>query len=202
VVEVEERLQDKLRDGIKHFGYRVFLSADPARALDRYRQQAYDALVVNAGTTGEAGLLVFDQVRSEAARKRTPFAAVVILGKEQKEWVERGHPTPGTGVLVQPVTMKQLHLTLQDLLGAQSASCGILTTGSGPAATGTCPGNGCQGEFATLRLTGGELGRTPQAIIKSELARIQRPTPPRRHAPEVPRQLPFDFPGRATADTI
>jgi len=39
------------RDKGKELGYRVLLSFDPARALDRYRQQPFDALIVDAGIT-------------------------------------------------------------------------------------------------------------------------------------------------------
>src|SRR5262249_9941902 len=72
VVESNERLQDALRDKFKALGYRVYLAADPIRALDRFRQQAYDALILDAGTTGEDGLLTFDRVMSEAERQRLP----------------------------------------------------------------------------------------------------------------------------------
>jgi CheY-like chemotaxis protein len=116
VAESDERLQEALRGKFRELGYRVFLSSDPARALDRYRQQPYDALVVDVGTTGEDGLLVFQDVRAEAARKRVPIAAVLILSENQKEWVARVDEGPGSAVLVRPVTLKQLHRTLQDLM--------------------------------------------------------------------------------------
>ncbi len=116
VAEKDERLQEALRGKFRELGYRVFLSADPARALDRYRQQPYDALVVDVGTTGEEGLLVFQDIRAEAARKRVPIAAVVILSENQKEWAARVDEGPGSAVLVRPVTLKQLHRTLQALM--------------------------------------------------------------------------------------
>jgi CheY-like chemotaxis protein len=116
VAESDERLQDAIRGKFREEGFRVFLSSDPARALDRYRQQPYDALVVDAGTTGEAGLRVFQDVRDEAARKRIPIAAVVILSENQREWAARVVESPGSAILVRPVTLKQLHRTLQDLM--------------------------------------------------------------------------------------
>ena len=68
VVEKDERLQDALRDGFKAQGFRVFLASDPVRALERYRQQPYDALIIDAGTTGQDGLFIFDKVMAEAKR--------------------------------------------------------------------------------------------------------------------------------------
>src|SRR5262249_44561637 len=57
LAESDIRLQDALRERFKEMGYRVFVASDPARALDRYRQQPFDALVVDVGTVGEDGLL-------------------------------------------------------------------------------------------------------------------------------------------------
>src|SRR5262249_38857040 len=43
VVEKDQRLQDTLRNKFKESGYRPFIATDPSRALERYRQQPYDA---------------------------------------------------------------------------------------------------------------------------------------------------------------
>ncbi len=121
VAEKDERLQEALRGKFRELGYRVFLAADPARALDRFRQQPYDALVVDVGTTGEDGLLIFQRIRDEAVRKRLPVAAVVILSEDQKEWVSRLGKAPGSAILVRPVTIKQLHRTLQTLMNGKAS---------------------------------------------------------------------------------
>jgi CheY-like chemotaxis protein/tRNA A-37 threonylcarbamoyl transferase component Bud32 len=115
VVERDQRLQDTLREKLKERGYRVLLAVDPARALDRYRQQPYDALVVDVGTTGEEGLLVFEAVMSQAGRDQHPCAGVVILSKSQADWVGKVEARPTVAVLVQPVTLKQLLRTLDEL---------------------------------------------------------------------------------------
>src|SRR5262249_54706540 len=62
IVERDERLQSALREKFKEKGYRVLLAVDPNRALERYRQQPYDALVVDVGTVGEEALSIFSQV--------------------------------------------------------------------------------------------------------------------------------------------
>src|SRR5262249_21768716 len=86
VVEKEDRLQEPIRDKFKELGYRVFLAGDPVRALERFRQQPYDALVVDAGTTGEDGFLVFEHVLTEAGRLGVRCAGILVLSKDQADW--------------------------------------------------------------------------------------------------------------------
>ena len=117
VVESDERLQDAVRDKFKEMGFRVLISGDPRRALDRFRQQPYDALIVDAETTGEDGRLVFEQVVDEAGRKQFTCAGILILGEEQADLARRIRPRPHMAVLVRPgVTMKMLKKTLAGLL--------------------------------------------------------------------------------------
>jgi CheY-like chemotaxis protein len=117
VVEKSERLQDALREGLKEQGYRVFMAGDPVRALDRFRQQPYDALIVNGETTGEEGVLVFEHILAEADRRKIALAGVLILGQDQAAWASRVPPAPNLSVLVRPgVTFKQLLQKLEELL--------------------------------------------------------------------------------------
>ncbi|MCI0461483.1 MAG: protein kinase [Gemmataceae bacterium] len=116
VVEKDARLQDALREKLKELGFRPFIAGNPLRALDRFRQHPFDALVVDAGTTGEEGRLMFDRVLNEAERLHAPCAGVLILSEDQLEWKERVEPRDRMIVLVRPVTMKQLHRALRRLL--------------------------------------------------------------------------------------
>jgi eukaryotic-like serine/threonine-protein kinase len=117
VVESDERLQDAVREKFKEMGYRVLISADPQRALDRFRQQPFDALIVDAETAGEDGKLVFEQVVDEAERKQFKCAGILILGEGQADWAARIRLRPNMVVLVRPgVTLKVLKRTLEDLL--------------------------------------------------------------------------------------
>src|SRR5262249_23252533 len=86
VVEKDERLQDAIRTKFKEVGYRVLLAADPVRALDRFRQQPFDALVLDAGTTGEDGMLIFKRILEDADRLGVACAGIVILSEEQAGW--------------------------------------------------------------------------------------------------------------------
>jgi serine/threonine protein kinase len=119
IAESDERLQDTLRDKLKERGYRVFLAGDPLRALDRFRQQPYDALVVDGGTTGEDGLLVYERVLAEAKEKSIPFAAILILSEEQAHLAPTVHSGPKAVVMVRPVTLRQLEKKLKELLNGR-----------------------------------------------------------------------------------
>ncbi|HTU19857.1 MAG TPA: serine/threonine-protein kinase [Gemmataceae bacterium] len=118
VAESDEHLQDALRNGLKDQGYRVFLASDPVRALDRFRQQPYDGLIVDARTTGEDGLRVFMQVVEEAGRRRLPCVAILLLGEDQASWAGRLASSPHVGVLTDHITLKTVSRKLKQLLEA------------------------------------------------------------------------------------
>jgi serine/threonine protein kinase len=121
IVESDDRLQGPIREKFKELGYKVFLAADPRRALDRFRQQPFDALLMDAGTTGEDGLLVFDQVIIEAKRLGMDCAGILILSEGQADWAERIKPRPRVSIMVRPgVTLKQVHQKLQELISLKT----------------------------------------------------------------------------------
>jgi CheY-like chemotaxis protein len=115
IAESDTRLQEALREKFKELGYRVLLAADPARALDRFRQQAYEGLIVDAGSTGQDGLMVFEQILKEAQDKNIPCAAILILSEEQEAWLKKVTPRKNCAVLKRPVTLKQLQRKLVEL---------------------------------------------------------------------------------------
>jgi serine/threonine protein kinase len=114
VAESDERLQDAIREGFKRLGYRVLIAADPSRAIDRFRQQPFDALIVDAGTTDEDGLLVFERIMTDAERQHVRCAGILVLNEDQADWKDRIKEHPAAVVLTRPgVTLKTLvrHLT-------------------------------------------------------------------------------------------
>jgi len=119
IAESNPRLQEGLRNKMKDLGYRVFLASDPARALERFRLQPYDALLVDVGTTGLDGLMVLRSVLSEARDRKIPLAAIAILNEDQAEEAKNVTPQPNLAVLVRPVTLKQLHQKFQELFASQ-----------------------------------------------------------------------------------
>ena len=116
VVERDERLQDAMRDRFKKIGFRVYVAADPARAVDRFLMQPYDALVLDAGTTGEDGRFTFEKIMKDAERQALSCAGILILSEEQAAWAREIPPQPKTAVLVRPLSLGQLHRKLVDLV--------------------------------------------------------------------------------------
>ena len=120
VVESDDRLQEAIRKKFKELGFRVFIAGDPIRALDRYRQQPYQGLVIDVGTSGEDGLILFDRIMAEADKIGARLGGIVILSEEQAGWQPRIKPRPTSAALVRPVTLKQLHTKLRELMGLPS----------------------------------------------------------------------------------
>jgi eukaryotic-like serine/threonine-protein kinase len=116
LAESDERLQNLLREKLKAEGYRVLIAADPARALDRFRQQPFDLLIVNASSTGEEGCYVFQRIVDEAGRQHIPCSGILLVDPAQAGWRERLADHAGTAVLVQPVKYRQLLGAIQKLL--------------------------------------------------------------------------------------
>ena len=116
VVQPNERLQDAMRENFKEMGYRVFLSSDPVRAIDRFRMVPYDALILDAGTAGEDGKLIFERILNEAQRRELNCAGILILAREQAEWAEQIAKRPDLAVMIRPITLKQLRQKLAELV--------------------------------------------------------------------------------------
>lgn len=115
IVEKDEALQELLRNKFKEEGYRVLLAADPARALDRFRQQNFDVFLVDGRTAGENGILMFQKLMDEAHRQELFCAGVLLLDEEQKGWIERMPARPNVAALIQP-RLKQLLRKVAELL--------------------------------------------------------------------------------------
>jgi hypothetical protein len=115
VAEKDEKLQDIMRDKFKEEGFRVLLAADPSRAMDRFRQQPFEVLVVDGRTTGEEGILKFERIMEDAARQKIFCAGILLLGEDQADWEKRIVPRPTVAVLIQPKFKQVLH-RIEELL--------------------------------------------------------------------------------------
>lgn len=118
LAERDERLQDLMREKLKEKGYRVFIAADPMRAVERFRQKPFDFLIVNAATVGESGIYVFENIMKDAERINIPCGGILILGEAQADWRDRFEQRPNLNVLVQPVKFKQLLRSLEEMRGS------------------------------------------------------------------------------------
>jgi serine/threonine protein kinase len=120
LVEKDEQLQDVLRAKLKEKGFRMLIAADPARALERFRQQSFDMLIVNASTIGEPGSYAFETIMEEARSQELGCRGILLLSEEQADWQERLAGFPGVATLIQPVKYRQLLQTIKELLYASA----------------------------------------------------------------------------------
>jgi len=95
----------------------VLIAADPTRALDRFRQQPFDVLIVNASTIGEAACFMFARILAEAKSRQTTLRGILLVDPDQADWRERLADQPAVMVLVQPVKYKHLVRAIRALTG-------------------------------------------------------------------------------------
>jgi serine/threonine protein kinase len=116
IVESHPKLQDAFREKFSAAGFRVLLSQDANRALHRYEEQPYHALIVDAGTAGEAGVRAFRKIVGEADEIDLTLAAILILNEDQVDWAELVPEHRGAAVMIRPINLKQLIDKLNELL--------------------------------------------------------------------------------------
>jgi serine/threonine-protein kinase len=120
VSEKNPALQDVLRDKLKDKGFKVLIAGDPQRAVERFRQNPFDAFIVNGASTGDPGLSAFREIKRDADRQKIPLGIVLLLTQEQAEGL--GAEFDGDSqlaVLVHPVKFKELVKTLNGVIGVE-----------------------------------------------------------------------------------
>jgi eukaryotic-like serine/threonine-protein kinase len=121
VVERDPRLQDALRQKLKELGFRVLISAEPARAVDRFHQTPFDMIIMDAGATGEEGRYVFEGLMEEASRKAFAFTGLLIVNEDQEFWAEQMKRATDRIALVRPISMKHVTNAVIKLLPPEPA---------------------------------------------------------------------------------
>ena len=116
IVESDEKLQEVLRSKFREQGFKVLMASDPDRALERFRQVPYDAVIIDTGTVGESSLQQAKTLLADAARTRKYLGMVVILGEDQAHLSNTLPPSPAVQVIIRPVTLKTLTAALQTVL--------------------------------------------------------------------------------------
>ncbi len=122
VVESNVQFQDVFRSGFRKAGYRVLVTSDPGRALQRIRQDTgtADCVLFNAQELGEPALSGFNQLGEDS--KTSSIPAVLLLDERQHGWQEKALTGKHRVVLPLPVTMKRLRSVLASLVGGTNAA--------------------------------------------------------------------------------
>lgn len=121
VVEKKEKFQEIFREKFKSRGFRVLVSMDANRAYERFRQQPFDALLLDVGTVGEESLDVYDRLRREAEKVQARCAGIILLSEEQEHLHTRIKTNGDTVVLDFPLKKGELEGAIEQLLPSTPA---------------------------------------------------------------------------------
>lgn len=115
VVESDVKMQDKLRELFKQNGYRVLVSSDPHRVLNRFfdDNQAADLVLFTTCNNGRAALDVFNRFGKESFIRDVP--AVLLLDQHHHEWADEAAVSDHRVVAKMPIKMRQLRELLVEI---------------------------------------------------------------------------------------
>jgi CheY-like chemotaxis protein len=126
IVESTAEFQDVLRRKLRRAGYRVLLAGDPERAVERFAQAGFDALLVNAATGGSEALRAVRRVLELARTRGTSCRAIVLLDHDQ-EAIGRSLVTDpllaeSASVLFLPLKVHDVMSRLRQLFGTMTGA--------------------------------------------------------------------------------
>jgi serine/threonine-protein kinase len=121
VVEPNEKLQIKLRNQLKKFGYRVRVMSDPQLALSWFETQdkVANCVVFSAGKLGDAALNAFNRFGELPATKR--ISTVLLLDPSQEELQQRALLDDHRVAVSLPIRLKEFQQMLEKLLTRDSS---------------------------------------------------------------------------------
>jgi len=124
VVESNVEMQDVFRRGFKRVGYRVLLTSDPDRAMERMQQDVHvaDCVIFNAQKIGKPALHAFNSFGENAKTSLVP--AVLLLDREQLSWRNSAVTAEHRVVLPLPITIKKLRRVLDKLIVSSNGTEG------------------------------------------------------------------------------
>lgn len=115
IVEKNPKFQDLLREKFKSLGFRVLVSIDPARALQRFQQQPFHGLLLDLGTVGEESFDTYVRLKNEAGKYMTRLASILLISKEQEKLRHQVQNDNSTAVLNFPLKKGELEKAIGNL---------------------------------------------------------------------------------------
>ncbi|QDU88789.1 Serine/threonine-protein kinase PknB [Pirellulimonas nuda] len=112
VVESDVKRQDVMRELFKRNGYRVLVTADPQRAVDRFAQDpnAADIVLFCSAAGGRATLQAFNQFGEASTTRDTP--AVLLLDELHGPWAKEAATASHRRLAQMPIKLRQLRETV------------------------------------------------------------------------------------------
>lgn len=121
VVEKNPKFQDIFREKFKAMGFRVLMSIDASRAVQRYEQQAYDGFVLDLATTGGDGLDALETVQRDARKIGRRCFGIVLLSDEQEPLRRKLNANNEVALLTFPLKKGLLEKTVEELIEANKS---------------------------------------------------------------------------------
>jgi serine/threonine-protein kinase len=115
VIESNVGNQDVFRDRLKNNGYRVLVTRDPERALQRFSEsaQAADCVIFSTGELGESALEAFNQFAECKTTEQIP--AILLLGEQQRGWKKKAKLADHRVAVSMPIKLKEFREVLSKL---------------------------------------------------------------------------------------
>jgi serine/threonine-protein kinase len=116
VVESSVEMQNVLREQLKKRGYKVLITNDPARAIQRFEDEirVADCAVFSAQDLGDRAVAAFNRLGESDATSSTP--AVLLVDSRHKDLMASARTDEHRVLLEMPLKIKELRAALAKLL--------------------------------------------------------------------------------------
>lgn len=127
IIESNVKLQDTLREKLKSRGYRVLITADPERGLEKFAdlepedtEWPVDAVIFSCGGLKRAGLMAFAKFANQPATAKIP--ALLLITENQEKHLKTEWLSEYRAVISLPLKVREIRNQLRRLLklGPQS----------------------------------------------------------------------------------
>lgn len=123
-VESDSRMQDLIRDSLKKAGYRVLVTSDPLRALQRFQddKKPAECVIFSTGQLAQSAVEAFQSFAAGEPTKQIP--ALLLLGPDQGSWKPQVEASlaPHRVVAAMPIKVRHLLEIIGKLLPATRAA--------------------------------------------------------------------------------
>jgi serine/threonine-protein kinase len=120
VVESGIEMQNVLRGQLKKRGYKVLITNDPARAIQRFEDEirVADCAIFSAQDLGDQAVAAFNRLGASEQTSSTP--AILLVDSRHKGLIEAAQTAEHRVLLPMPLKIKELRAALSKLLSASS----------------------------------------------------------------------------------
>ncbi len=121
-VESNVEMQNAFRKRLKTHGYRVLVTQDPARAIERFKEQpdVAECVIFSTGELGSPALEAYNLFASAPATSQVP--AVLILNENHKDWRAQATHDERHVVLAMPLKLGDFCDLMTKLLPPKEAA--------------------------------------------------------------------------------